>query len=618
MGFSYAPVNVNKLLNRQPTVGSIYNKSSWANLTGLTPNGTTPTVNGSNQLAFSGGANTFTQTLDINYVTCLEKWAMSVSIIADTPTLTSYGLGIGIRSNSSYAQYGVTGYVDLSTNATRGIVRVYAGSTSVAVSTTALSFSAGDTIQITISRNYNYISVVASNLTTKAAASVANYYFVLTYSAPFIMPNSGKFAVYNFGGNQIVTSLSVRSNAIKNPDILFVGDSKTVGYYSGAKAGRFADIVGAHYQTQVNAGGNDGTVEVLARIPEIISILPKIVVLNIGRNDIGAISAPTIYANYASIVSQLQAAGITVYHLLPIYETTANQAALTANIIATFGAANCIADQVVNYSGTASTVLVADNIHPNAFAHSVIANSILNSGFFNTIRPSSPIAERLLTVINSNNGNIPWVNSNGVLQQDPLAFYYDVDHHTCSVGTPLPSSLYNVGQGFFAQSTATVDVYNIVQRSTNARQGYFAWSTAGGTSAGNPFWSMGYIAGDAGNTLNLQLFNGTTVVNVFKVLASGVIQFINPTIGDASATSIAITGTRIGNATLVAGTIAISITGVTTSSRAFVTRTVAANTALTTGITAVCTAGTLTITADVAAGTINTADTSSFNYFVIN
>lgn len=95
-------------------------------------------------------------------------------------------------------------------------------------------------------------------------------------------------------------------------------------------------------------------------------------------------------------------------------------------------------------------------------------------------------------------------------------------------------------------------------------------------------------------------------------------SFTNPILGAASATSMAITGPRVGNATLVAGTVAVSITGITTSSKAFVTRTVANNASLTTGLTAVCTTGTLTITADVAAGTINTADTSSYNYFVIN
>lgn len=78
------------------------------------------------------------------------------------------------------------------------------------------------------------------------------------------------------------------------------------------------------------------------------------------------------------------------------------------------------------------------------------------------------------------------------------------------------------------------------------------------------------------------------------------------------------TGGRVGQTTLVAGTIAITITGLTTSSRAFVQRVTPSGVTLTTEYNAVCTANTLTITADLAAGTINTADISVMNYLVIN
>lgn len=78
------------------------------------------------------------------------------------------------------------------------------------------------------------------------------------------------------------------------------------------------------------------------------------------------------------------------------------------------------------------------------------------------------------------------------------------------------------------------------------------------------------------------------------------------------------TGGRTGVTTLVAGTVAITITGLTTSSRAFIQRTTSSGTTLTIEYNAVCTSNTLTITADIAAGTINTADTSSLNYVIFN
>ena len=75
---------------------------------------------------------------------------------------------------------------------------------------------------------------------------------------------------------------------------------------------------------------------------------------------------------------------------------------------------------------------------------------------------------------------------------------------------------------------------------------------------------------------------------------------------------------RVGQVALVAGTKAITITGLTTSSRAFVSL-VSPNTAsLTVMYQAVCTSNTLTIQANIAAGSINSSDVSTVNYFIIN
>lgn len=78
------------------------------------------------------------------------------------------------------------------------------------------------------------------------------------------------------------------------------------------------------------------------------------------------------------------------------------------------------------------------------------------------------------------------------------------------------------------------------------------------------------------------------------------------------------TNGSVGQTALVAGTKAITITGITTSSRAFVQMVTPGSTTLTTTYQAVCTANTLTLQANVAAGTINTADTSTLNYWIIN
>ncbi len=76
-------------------------------------------------------------------------------------------------------------------------------------------------------------------------------------------------------------------------------------------------------------------------------------------------------------------------------------------------------------------------------------------------------------------------------------------------------------------------------------------------------------------------------------------------------------GGSVGQAILVAGTIAITISGVTTSTRALVTLVTPNGVANTVTYQAVCTANTLTIQANIAAGTINILDTSTLNYIIV-
>lgn len=72
-----------------------------------------------------------------------------------------------------------------------------------------------------------------------------------------------------------------------------------------------------------------------------------------------------------------------------------------------------------------------------------------------------------------------------------------------------------------------------------------------------------------------------------------------------------------GQTTLSSGTKAITINGLTTSSRAFIQLVSESGASLTVKYQGVCTANTLTIRANIAAGTINTSDASTVNYFII-
>lgn len=87
-------------------------------------------------------------------------------------------------------------------------------------------------------------------------------------------------------------------------------------------------------------------------------------------------------------------------------------------------------------------------------------------------------------------------------------------------------------------------------------------------------------------------------------------------IGIATANkTLRLPSTRLGQATLVAGTVSVSLTGLTTSSRVFIQQVLSGGTTGT-QYKAVCTSGTLTISAISTIGVTVTTDTSTLNYVI--
>jgi len=141
--------------------------------------------------------------------------------------------------------------------------------------------------------------------------------------------------------------------------------------------------------------------------------------------------------------------------------------------------------------------------------------------------------------------------------------------------------------------------------------GFFTGAAAGTLIAGN------LASGSTSDLLNL----GTAGVSGIKVTSAGNTT-IAGTLTVALAKNVIITegsSGRAGQTTLVAGTKAITVTGITTNSRAFVTLVAQGGTSTTVyQYQAVCTANTLTISAVSVVGALINTDTSILNYFIIN
>lgn len=347
--------------------------TNFTSLTGFTTNGTTPSVSGG-AIVFSGGAGNFSQSLDYNWYTTLPQWTITGTITAGTPNSSSIGLGFGIRSYNTFSPENIACVPYLTSGGSfDGKVFLQDGGSISVESQKTLTFSAGDSIYLSATRNGSTITCSATDLTTESAPVTASYTYPMSYPAPAILPNRGRFAIFNFGGTQSLTSWTVTSSA-QTGGVVCVGDSKTVGYYAGTYQAGWCNQIGGPLPTVIEAGGGDETADVTAVIPEIIALRPNYVLLNIGRNDLSAgSSVPTIIAAITSITNSLTAAGIQVYNVAPIYETTVNQTSLTAALIAAYPTTTITSGDASlpmmcqPWSGTASTVLAPDNIHPNGF-----------------------------------------------------------------------------------------------------------------------------------------------------------------------------------------------------------------------------------------------------------
>ena len=149
----------------------------------------------------------------------------------------------------------------------------------------------------------------------------------------------------------------------------------------------------------------------------------------------------------------------------------------------------------------------------------------------------------------------------------------------------------------------------------------FTYASEIGTSV-TSHYGWGYLTPGNGGSFTHGIVEYDSLMNVTfpaNVSFTGAGSFIMPIGNTLKVTEGA--GGRCGQVALTSGTKAISISGVTTSSRAFVTLVSQGGTTTTTAAyIGVCTSNTLTISAVTAAGTntVNGSDTSILNYFIIN
>jgi hypothetical protein len=356
-------------------LGTIYTASTWANLTGFTTNGATASIV-SNKIQLTGGDGSFTKSLDFNRYTCLENWKYTIQVKCDTKSSGVGGFGVGLRSVSSHDKYDAAIWFSSSSTVSTGVGFVYSGAQGVytqRAATSALSFSAGDVIEMIAERDGDTFYITTRNVTTASASLTATYQYSST--SP-ILPNTSTFSIFTLGGTETIQSLTLESDEQKYAPFLALGDSKTEYYYASQYNLRWAAVLGDYIGVGVVlAGSSDRTAEYLLRTQEVIDLAPRVVIIGGASNDPRfSVSSSTTNTNYDALTSTLTGAGLRVVHSTGFYESGGlDQTPLQNHINSTFSPLDIVDTLPVVIT------LNADLVHPATAGHATIATTFINS-----------------------------------------------------------------------------------------------------------------------------------------------------------------------------------------------------------------------------------------------
>lgn len=298
--------------------GIIYSKNNWTNTADFITNGnTTATLSGSYVNISSAAQDDWNNIIHITgYRTKLEKWRFKLRFKIMAWSGNSYGLGFGLKSANQYVQNDIMGFIQTSNTGNGGLYIVKSGRTIVASGSTALGVALLDVIDVEGIFYDSVFHFTAHNITSGNTASVS--FTFASNGSTHVVPNTGNFSLMELGGTHQLQNIEVSSEELTGANIVTIGDSKTIGYFSNTFAGRYAAQLNNIYPAAViNAGGADRVTHVLSRQQELLTLAPGKYLLNIGSNDLrfGATMAELQY-NYDSLVQKLLATGASVYHIV--------------------------------------------------------------------------------------------------------------------------------------------------------------------------------------------------------------------------------------------------------------------------------------------------------------
>lgn len=617
-------------------LGDIYNLSgngvASALYTSTAPNTTYTFV--SNGVTSSGGTTTATNYIAFNaYTTNAFYYVRKIRFI---PTSDGNGIGVGMHSANGemvgkFIMTGASkGKVDIET------YRLSTTTDRTPALSSALSYTnTTDTIELTLTRNFYNWRVTAQKVNSADNFVSVEWVDIITNGSVPANLRAASPAIYSYGGNQTIISDRYTVKETVGNDLLIYGNSIAAGI--NAQSGQFTAYAllkkALPGGVSIIAGGSNQTSDYLNLSTEIFKLKPKAVIYMDGVNDvINGVSLATTQANILTFVKDCFQRNVKpiLCTVMPVGTSYPSAATINTNIVTINTWINTLGVNVIDlYTAVVSGgVLLAaydagDNIHPNALGNSKMYESIMATVLRQfTVNETIPAAYAQTTTSSTWTIAKDWNGNNGIYLSNPntgtsatagfRALSASSGGYFTSYPTNYAATAQYQGKTIFGNTGSGV-IISALSASTGIEFHTNASTTpkwkivsAGNITAGT---DNTYDIGASGATRPRTGYFGTSVVAPTGTFATAITV---PTITiDTKMNVTSGSNKSIGlSGAMTAGTITISTTAVTASSRIFLTPVGAGSGQIS--------LGTVTAGTSFVINSSDGADTRTVQWFIIN
>lgn len=362
--------------------------------------------------------------------TSSQNFTLTAKIVINTKGGNADGIGIGIRGT---ALFGKDLYLKLllDTSVRTGRIQLVSNiSGIIATSTTALSVSNGDSVQLTLTRDFVNVFATAEKIGTDQ--KIVTSYSVSAVSPFGYINGGGLISFAHYGGSYTIRNWSWTINARSGADYFILGDSNTeFAQEEDPKASWPELLFGNRGKTYVNyAQGGNSTVSYVNNgvAAEMRAHKTKNAIVMIGTNDAGLGTMVDYKAFLNRTIDSLTDWAETVYVLSPPPRNSVDITpfADTAKVLASLYPNAVFVDIFRALKDSSTTKLpslydVGDGLHLNYSGHQAIAAVLANyiqandDDFYNSIAPSRPIG-----LFNSQKNYFPYIKSQTSLVKSTL------------------------------------------------------------------------------------------------------------------------------------------------------------------------------------------------------